>query len=290
MNETSPPKAVNRSAFPAVPLVIARSALFGAGKGGDKLPHHRVDVQDPRGGGLFYKGPRLTQYHALAWQAVIRTAQLRKARSGEFFEASADRLLRAAGCLGGDTAQRVRLRAWLDDLTQGEVTVFGPGQNFNGPLVQQVARHDKTGQLAIMLKPGLGALLVDEVLRNDLDRKARLGQNMMAMWLHDYFATHQRPQRESIDRLREVSGSRLGLPQFRQRLPAALTLLRKGEEPLVVSWSIDRDDRLLVVKNASRVIILKPEIAVAKQRGQQAQERRAAAILREIKQSTSLKM
>lgn len=271
MNSPTTPKSSSRSAFPAVPLLFARSGLFG---GGAPPANHCVEVQDPRGGGLFYEGPRLTQYHALAWQAVIQSAQLRRVGSGQWFTVSADSLLIATGGQGRDTEQRARLWRRLDELTHGQVGVVGQTRNYTGALVLGIARDVKTKQFSIMLKPGLGALLTDEVLRNDLARKSALGRNLLAMWLHDYFASHLRPQPEGMARLRDVCGSRLALPQFRQRLRAAMVLLSKGETPLVVSWSIDGRDRLVVTKSATRVVILKPETVEAKQRGIRSQARK----------------
>lgn len=88
---------------------------------------------------------------------------------------------------------------------------------------------------------------------------------MLALWLHDYIGTHLRPQPEPVATLRSLCGSPLALPQFRQRLRAALDLLTRGDDALVLSWAIDRRDRLIVEKRPTRVVILPPQAAQAKQ-------------------------
>jgi hypothetical protein len=266
--------------LPAVPLSFARSALFGIARGNrhSMLQDHPVAAADPLGVSLRYSGPRLTQHHALLWQAVIQAAASSKVADDRPFTVSADALLRVMGGRGNDSKQRERVWRWLKDLTGARIELFTKTQGYAGPLVFEVARDTITRQVAIRLNPKLIRLLDNEVLRNDLARKAALGRNMLALWLHDFLATHLRPPPMAVAELCALCGSPLALPQFRQRLRAAMSLLAKGVHPLVVSWELDRSDKLSVVKSATRVIILRAGVAEAKQKGIRYQNRKEDAI------------
>lgn len=255
--------------FPAVPLGIARSALFGVGRHGRMQILHRqpIAILALRGAQLTYIGPKLTQHHALLWQAVIQVATDLSVNDDQPFAVAADVLLRAMGGQGNDTKQRQRIWEWLKDLTHAQIEYSTDTHDYAGPLVFEVARDKVKQKLALRLNPNLISLLSNEVLRNDLARKASLGRNMLAMWLHDYIATHLRPPAEEVEALRQRCGSTLALPQFRQRLRSAMQVLSKGKDPLVLSWSIDNRDRLTVKKTATRVVILPSEVAQAKSAG-----------------------
>ncbi len=268
------------AALPAVPLGFARSAMFGVARHDRTVmvSCHPIPINDPRGISFIYSGPKLSHYHALLWQAVIQAAQCADVKDETPFTVSADALLRAMGSKGGDTKQRGRVWEWLKDLTAARVELLTRSKAYVGPLVLDAARDDRSGTVCIRLNSKLIGLLDYEVLRNELARKSALGRNLLAMWLHDYFATHLRPQPERIARLRDVCGSPLALPQFRQRLRTAMTLLTEGERPLVTSWCIDKKDRLIVRKNPTSVELFDPKNAEAKQRGVWAHDRKADAI------------
>jgi hypothetical protein len=265
-----------------VPLGFARSALFSVARRNTSaiVQGQPLPIAPLRGSQLTYSGPPLSQHHALAWQAVIQAATEAEARNGEPFTVPADALLRAMGGKGDDTKQRGRLWRWLQDLTAARVDFSTQTQDYTGALLFEVVRDRPSGRLSVRLNPKLTTLLGNEILRNDLARKAGLGRNLLALWLHDYIATHLRPPAESVSTLRDWCGSPLALPQFRQRLRAAMNLLMKGSTPLVVAWSIDQHDRLIVQKTATRVVILPPDVASAKQAGARHQERARADLER----------
>lgn len=292
MQKTLAPPRNPSATYPAVPLGFARSALFSASRhdGAERMDRQTVAIMPLLGAELTYSGPKLGQYHAMLWQAVIQAAAEAGAVDGEPFTVAADVLLRAMGGKGCDTQQRERVWGWLKDLTAARLEYSTHAQDYAGPLVFEVARTKPSGQLAIRVNPRLIQLLGNEVLRNDLARKAALGRNLLALWLHDYLATHLRPPADYIETLRKLSGSPLALAQFRPRLRAAMAVLTKGSNPLVVAWSIDQRDRLVVEKAATRVVILRGDVANTKQSGaryqnhkrgeiEQAQQRRARVAL-----------
>lgn len=277
---------------PAVPLGLARSALFSVSRhsGGKSVDNEAIAITPLRGSRLSYSGPRLNQYHALVWQAVIQAATADKVITDEPFSVSADALLRAMGGQGNDSKQRERLWRWLRDLTGARIEYSTIAHDYAGPLVFEAARDKAKQRLVIRLNPRLIQLLGNEVLENDLARKAALGRNLLALWLHDYYATHLRPPANSVATLHAWCGSPLALPQFRQRLRPALDLLGRGSHPLLLCWAIDRRDRVIVEKAATLVKILGKRVVTAKQVGahyenrkrddiEQAQKRRARVAL-----------
>lgn len=263
MNKSAAPHFRPSPILPGVPLGLLRSRLFPVGSASSHgaivyLYARPLPMAAQRGERLAYRGPRLSQQHALAWQAVLVAAEGKDAMAGQEFEMSPDKLLRLMGGKGGDHSQRQRLAGWLTDLTQARIDYATRLHRYAGPLVASV-EHTESGRLRLRLDPELRTILRNEVLRNDLARKARLGLNSLALWLHDYIATHLRPPADSVERLRHLSGSPLKLPQFRIRLRAALALLHAGPDPLVSEGGIDVFDRLIIARKApTPVVILAP--------------------------------
>lgn len=276
------PSQAIAATFPPVPLGLARSALFGVARpNGLESVQRSIAIAPLRGCLLRYSGPQLCQHHALLWQAILQAATEQGATGGQPLTIAADSLLRTMGGKGNDTEQRARVWRWLNDLTAARIEYSTITHDYTGPLIFEVLRLKPSGLLSVRLNPTLHHLIGNEVLRNDLARKARLGRNMLALWLHDYIATHLRPPPEPIAMLRDLCGSPLALPQFRQRLRGALDLLMRGGDALVLSWCIDHRDRLIIEKRPTRVVILPPQAAQAKQdasnrqRGKQAEIDRA---------------
>jgi hypothetical protein len=275
--------------FPPVPLGLARSALFGVSRpGGAEIVQRSIAIAPLRGSRLLYSGPQLCQHHALLWQAVLQAAAEQGTTDDQPLTIAADSLLRAMGGKGNDSEQRARVWRWLKDLTAARIEYSTITHDYAGPLVFEVLRLKPSGLLSVRLNPTLHHLIGDEVLRNDLARKARLGRNLLALWLHDYIGTHLRPPPEPVAMLRNLCGSPLALPQFRQRLRAALDLLTRGDDALVLSWSIDRRDRLIIEKRPTRVVILPPQAAQAKQAAAQHHGRKQAEVDRARQQRARL--
>ena len=253
-----------------MPLGFLRSSLFAVGCPDEHgtivyIYKRPMPMAAQRGEKLAYRGPPLNQHHALAWQAVLLAAEGKDAMDGKAFEISPDKLLHHMGGKGGDRQQRQRLRRWLGDLTRARIDYTTRLQRYTGPLLASVAPTPR-GRLILALDPKLRDILRNEVLRNDLARKARLGSNTLALWLNDYLATHLRPPPEAVERLRTLSGSRLNLAQFRIRLRAAVAVLKGGPDPLIIAGGIDQFDRLVIEEKApTRVVILAAVDAPARQ-------------------------
>ena len=265
-----------------MPLGLLRSPLFAVGCPDEHgtivyIYKRPMPMAAQRGEKLAYRGPPLNQHHALVWQALLLAAEGKDAMNGKAFEISPDKLLHHMGRKGGDRQQRQRLRCGLADLTRARIDSATRLQRYAGPLLASVALTPR-GRLILALDPKLREILRNEVLRNDLARKARLGSNTLALWLNDYLATHLRPPPEAVDRLRILSGSRLNLAQFRIRLRAAVALLKGGPDPLIIAGGIDQFDRLVIEEKApTRVVILAAEAAPTQQQPKAVAKPRAKA-------------
>ena len=278
----SPPAHFRPSPIlPVVPLGLLRSPLFAVGDPDEHgtivyIYKRPMPMAAQRGEKLAYRGPPLNQRHALAWQAVLLAAEGMDAMDGRAFEVSPDFLLRLMGGRGGDRSQRERLTNLMMDLMRARIHYTTRLSKYAGPLLANLRITIKPrGRFVLELDPNLREILRNEVLRNDLARKARLVSNTLALWLNDYLATHLRPPPEAVERLRILSGSRLNLAQFRIRLRAAVEVLKSGQDPLIISGGIDLFDRLVIEQKApTRVVILaatdaparKPRQAFAKPR------------------------
>lgn len=259
-----------------IPLGFARSALFAVGRfpPGTIRKNYTVPMSMPpkAGATLTYTGPQLSQHHALAWQAVLYIAVDSNITDEEPLSLAADDLLRVMGSKGGDSKQRARAVRWLVDLANARVAYHTSIHQYEGPLLLLDCTKGKP--LTVRRPPGLPALLFIEVSHNDLGRKAGLGLNALALWLHDYIATHQRPPPYSVEQLRQWCGSGQSLVHFRHDLRKALRLLaptvpnqdrrakERGKpervpapEALVLDWRIDRADRLHITKAWTRVYV-----------------------------------
>jgi hypothetical protein len=260
------------NALVSIPLGLARSALFSAGRIANEPDQGRrkIPIAPPRGAKLEQQGPSLRQAHALAWQAVLHWAGDAGITDDRSFSVPVDELLRLLGRKGGDSDQRARMRQLLQELTQVRIGYRTDVHHYGGPLLLDASRHSAVGPMVLRLPPELPALLTTEILRNDLARKCGLGMDSLAMWLHDYVATHIRPPPYTVDTLRMWSGSGQDLNHFRHALRQALKRLSpKGTalEPsgtvrappvaLVLDWSIDRHDRLHIRKAPSNVKVPK---------------------------------
>lgn len=264
-----------------MPLGLLRSSLFAVGSPDEHgtivyIYKRPMPMAAQRGEKLAYRGPPLNQHHALVWQAVLLAAEGKDAMDGKAFEISPDKLLHHMGRKGGDRQQRQRLRRWLGELTRARIDYTTRLQRYTGPLLASVAPTPQ-GRLILALDPKLREILRNEVLRNDLARKARLGSNTLALWLNDYLATHLRPPPEAVERLRTLSGSRLNLAQFRIRLRAAVALLKAGPDPLIIAGGIDPFDRLVIEEKAPTRVVILAAIGEPAQKSPQAKAKAKAA-------------
>lgn len=250
-----------------MPLAMIRGDLFSVAEKGEWSDRRQVAVENgPLGIDVQYSGPHLNQEHFKAWQAVIYLAKQEGGLSGEQFVVSATDVMRAMGQTYRDHDQRRRAWRLLEDLSQASVYLSSNRSRYRGTLVFSVLHEEASGKMALRLNPDLAQLLSDEVLQNDMLRVLGLGRNQIAIWLHNYYASHKTPPAISVKELQRLCGTKLDLPRFRQRLRAALDRLKSGVRPLLTHWEIDANDLVRVKKIPTQVKLLPAHVNEAKAR------------------------
>lgn len=274
----------------ATPISFVRSSLFGihdqrkagnAGKSGKpNAPTYEVNrkihvANDLLQAKLFYTGPELHQRHMTAWQAVIAAAAARNITcdaSSPLDIAAAD-LLKLMGA-STDGKARKDLEQLLRQLTQANITLETRLYSYSGSLlseyeaIREVAvingkKVVRASRVRIQLNPRLTRLLQNQVVLDTLPYKATLSRNQLAMRLCDLIASHLRVPPMSVSELKDLCGSKVGeLKVFRFNLRKALDKLI--EVGLVISWDIDRFDRLTVEKAPTDVNFWSEELAAKK--------------------------
>lgn len=232
-----------------IPFAFARSALFSVSP---TLRLHSgpvVAAQDYRLS-VDYTGPRLEQHHATAWQAA--TALAYKAQHGKPCELRLVDMLRAMGTQSLQTHAKRRLLRVLADLADGHVSIKTPRHAYTGPMLTFQAIQG--GRIAFTWPPGLLELLEDEVVQLPLDGRAALGRYPLALWLHDYIGTHRQVYEIELETLRNLCGSGLKRPQFKERLGLALDQV-KASANFFTGYNLD-GRTLTIHKRATRVVLL----------------------------------
>src|SRR5699024_604303 len=102
-----------------------------------------------------------------------------------------------------------------------------------------------------------------ETLSNDIMRLAGLGKDQLASWLHNYFASQKDPPKLTVSEIKTLSGSRLELPQLRQRLKKAMAKLKDGDRPLITDFKLDEKTDTLHVTKAPTTVDMRTADAVA---------------------------
>ncbi|WP_213601379.1 hypothetical protein [Pseudoxanthomonas japonensis] len=232
-----------------IPFALARSALFPVSP---LLRLHSGPVAAAQDYRLCveYTGHRLEQHHATAWQAA--TALAYKAQHGKACDLRLVDMLRAMGAQSVQTHAKRRLLRVLAELASGHMTIKTPRQGYAGPLL--TFRTVKGGRIAFTWPPGLLELLEDETVHLPLAGRAALGRYPLALWLHDYIATHRQVYEIELDTLRGLCGSRLKRPQFKERLAMALDQV-KASATFFTGYHLDART-LTIHKQATRVVLL----------------------------------
>jgi hypothetical protein len=244
------------------PLVLLRSSLFAAAEHRGEPLRNAVLVTSKHFSAS-YTGPRLTQQHAVIWQALIFEHRFRCGQNSPFpLRIRQTELLRAIGRNDTSTAARKWLWEKLRDLQQALVELTSPKHRYSGQLVGEVLKDEQTGAFEIHLPSKLAVLLSDELAFIDLDRKLGFGRNQLACWLHDFISTQHNTKHFpfAVKELHALCGSPLALRQFRPRLRKALALLQGGTDPLLLSARINAADQVVFSKSQTKVL-MKHEVA-----------------------------
>lgn len=245
---------MQNSSLAPIPLGLVRSALFGTTKntfqstGGQMVAAHNV-----LGTKIAYKGPVLNQYHSTLWQSIML---LSREQRSNVVSVSGDRLMKLNGMSSRSSNNREILMQRLGNMVGATIQYQTLRHKYLGTLLVGATRDEMTGHFEVEINRKMIDLLGDEVLYNNLERKIALGGNQIARWLHDHFSSHQKIYPVSVIELYELSGSNMVLKKFRYELRKSLNLLKTGQDPLLKSWAIDKNDKVTAEKSNTKVVLI----------------------------------
>lgn len=248
-----------------IPFAFARSALFRpAERVGKVLGNVVIPAADDYRIELNYSGPELTPFHALAWQALVALAYRDNKGTDAPLTIRLIDVLRAMGRTSIQTHAKRWLRRLLDDLTLARVAVTSRRHAFQGVLLDGLLDLGN-GRVTVFFSNAMTDLLADEVVQMPMASKQGLGAYPLALWLHDYIATHKAVYEVPIKTLHRLAGSCLELGTFRLRLRKALDKLR-ASGGLLERYTLD--DKGLTLHKAKTRVVLLPAAARAARHGQ----------------------
>lgn len=239
----------------AAPNAFLRSALFGVVKKGERRYCKQEKLAAWTDTDLAYTGEQLDQYDESVWLQLVHLHRIQGVEPGRplYVNAKARGFMREFGrARGASTAKAFyesvsRMEACGVHLTQ---RIDGKEVEYISSLVQKAARVKGEERWAIVLNPDLVPYFAPGHYTR-LDWATRLAlPSDLARWLHGYVSSHQampkRPHRISLERLRELSGSRTELKDFRRKIKKAMTELERAE--VVFAWRITEGDALEFVR------------------------------------------
>jgi TrfA protein len=221
-----------------IPNPVVRSALFPA------IPPNKRRFLDGEllasvdGIEIRFKGKQLTQKHFDTWLQAVHLAHYHPLGAECVFTAYA--FLKAQG-LPASKEHYDRLQAELTDLLQPAIITY-KGKTYAGGLLFRVRKDEFTRRYSLLLDPDIIKLFAPhDYTILDWEQRRRLGSKYLAKWLHSFYASHAKPLRYSVAKLRELSGSKAkSLRHFREKLRRALDELKNIGA--IEAWSIEKND------------------------------------------------
>jgi hypothetical protein len=223
-----------------VPNCVLRSGIFGAIRRGKREYIQAIPIGAPAGIGILFSGPQLDQADLDVWQQCLHIARHQDAGSLIYF--GARDFLRSIGRSEGG-----RNLEWLRNvfrrLASSVVEIDDGRRSYFGPMLQQGARDDQTGEYVIKMNSAIVALFIDDGWTQiEWEQRLALAGQPLAQWLHGFYATHARPFGIQVATLRNLCGSENGqLFGFRRELKEALAKVAQ-----VTGWTLGIDENDLV--------------------------------------------
>lgn len=126
---------------------------------------------------------------------------------------------------GGNT--RLSIIAKLNSLYDTDISITGATHNIRSRLISNLDINTRTGAVFVDISAKFAELFKQNTLTLDPKVLQELAKKPLASWLYGYLQSHDQPFRMSLQRYRELSGSRVAnLAKFKQNLEAALKELQ----------------------------------------------------------------
>ncbi|KPW72671.1 hypothetical protein ALO76_200115 [Pseudomonas syringae pv. coriandricola] len=229
----------------AMANAILRSSLFGVVEKGKRKYEKKVHKVTIQGLSLSVTGEQLDQSDLDVFLECLHRHQGQTLGTKVRFTAGS--FLRA---INRDVGKANYL--WLNDVL-ARLSLYGielgDGQRFYlGTLLNEMYRDENTRKYVIVVNPKFSVFFADG-LWTGLDTKERqsLKGKVLALWLHGFYSTHEKPFQYKVETLKGMCGSEAGeLFKFRQTLKRSLSDLS-----VVTGWTCwidEKTDLVHVVK------------------------------------------
>jgi len=218
-----------------MPNPALRSALFSAIQSKDRrfIDHELIAAVD--GVEIRFLGKQLNQEDLEVCAQVFHLARLHPL--GDVCHTSAYGLLKSLGLCTGRTNHR-QLHASLIRLQQPFEMKVGPRYSYSGSFLMKGIKDELTRHYLIRVNPDLAPLFHNGWTALDVEQRRTLRGKPLALWLHAFYASHDKPYPYKVQTLRELCGSRTTeLYKFRQNLRHALGDLQTTGA--VAAWEIE---------------------------------------------------
>jgi len=227
-----------------MPNPVLRSALFSAVHSKDRRFIDRELIAAVNGVEIRFTGKQLNQEDLELCAEIFHLARLHPL--GDTCHTTAHGLLKTLGWSTGKY-QHEQLHEGLLRLQGHSVEINGPRFDYFGSLVLEGIKDKLTRHYLIKVSPKIAPLFDNGWTGLHAEQRRRLRRKPLALWLHAFYASHDKPFPYKVETLRELSGSRTAnLFHFRKALRRALTeLIAAGA---IATYEIDAADLVHVHK------------------------------------------
>jgi hypothetical protein len=210
------------------PNSFLRSALFAAIQGKDRSFIKDTTLFSQQGISVKFTGERLNQEDMTIWLALIDLAHYLPLGSECLVTSYA--ILKHMG-IGDGGRERERLRLSIERMTACMVKIKTGRYTYGGSLIEEFTADEDTRSYKLRLNYKLINLFgKDDWTGLCWEQRKALRNKPLALKLHEYYSSHERPFAVTVDFLHKVTGSGSNDPYgFKRKINAALDeLVRVG--------------------------------------------------------------
>jgi hypothetical protein len=244
------------------PNICLQSALFGLIEKGTRRYLKQQKVASLNGTVIWYTGEQLDQSDLDVFlHAIHLTADKKNVQPGNAVRFSMNGFLAATGKSVGGSGEKWLLGV-MDRLAANMVyievldSLTGMRQMYGGSLIHDFYYDHKTQTYSLRLNGSLGAMFERGWTPVQWEQRLSLSNNL-SKWLHGFYNSMTTIFPMQVSKLLELSGSSCNrLSNFRAALRRSLDNL--VEVGAVISWTIDNEDKIHVVRFQSQKIPGRP--------------------------------
>ena len=222
-----PTKIVQLSPWPepvrSVPNSILRGALFAAIQGKDRQYMKRELLAVQNGMEIRFTGMQLNQSDLEIWEQALHLARMHPL--GTHCDFTAHAFLKALGRSTGKP-----MHEWLKDTfarLAGAVAEITHNHFTYGGSLLEFYRDEDTERYRLKINPKIKALYDAGFTQIDWQQRQQLARKPLALWLHGFYASHADPYPVSVEKLRQLSGSRTKqIKHYKANLKKSMALLQ----------------------------------------------------------------